>query len=143
MLSMLLNRKDADARSEDLTQATLRLMDQAGQRQVAHVQRLGSLDNAHRIIKQQQQQLDILNAQCTATMRVVMDLVDWNDPNVRQKVRAMRSRHLDKELNDYLAEGIIVNDPRRDPNEPTKSCLKNGIKLATLLCSKLTSKITA
>jgi hypothetical protein len=115
MLSMLLNRKDADARSQDLTQATIAVMRDAERKQVAHIERLGSLENAHNIIRRQQQQLDVLNAHCHATMKVLMELVDWNDPEVRSKIRSMRSRHLDRELNEYLAEGIIINDPRRDP----------------------------
>lgn len=115
MLSMLLNPKDADARSQDLTQATLGVMRNAERNQVRHIERLGSLENAQRIIQRQQQQLEVLNAQCNATMDVLTELVNWNDPEVRNKIRTMRSRHLDKELNEYLAKGIIFSDPRRDP----------------------------
>jgi hypothetical protein len=117
---MLLNRKDADARSQDLTQATIGVMRDAERKQVAHIERLGSLENAHNIIRRQQQQLEVLNAQCNATMDVLTELVDWNDPAVRTKIRTMRSRHLDKELNDYLAKGIIFSDPRRDPEWVTE-----------------------
>lgn len=114
MLSMFLNRKDADARSEDLTQATIRLMNEGHKRQMAHIQRMGSLDNAQRIIRKQQEKLEVLNVECNATIRVLKDLVDWNDPKVRSKIRMMRSRHLDNELNAAISEGAIAEDPRHD-----------------------------
>lgn len=120
MVTMLLSRSDADARSHDIHMETMRIIEEGHQRSMAATQRLVSLENAHRIIDEQRNRIEVLIAELLSVNLTLNSLIDLNDPVKREKIGHMRSRFFDKEIERMLKEGIITIDPRRDPQWRTE-----------------------
>ncbi len=111
MLGMFLNKKDGEALGESIHQGTMEIARRSNRSLRESMAARMSFED---IVAEKDQALSREIALNNAYMGVVGDLVDLSDTATLEKIRYLRSRHLDAELNKLLASGHLTIDPRLD-----------------------------
>jgi hypothetical protein len=119
MLSMFMNRKDVDAACDGMSQETVRLYYNAAT--MHHNRRMMAIKESEAAvafedeIAEKDSIIHSLLADRNALVAVVEELVDMDDPAKRDTINRMRSRRMDAEFDKMIRQGVLRNDPRRNP----------------------------
>jgi hypothetical protein len=119
MLSMFMNRQDANAAADGMSQDTVRRYYNAAA--MHHNRRMMAIKESDAAvafedeIAEKESIIHSLLADRNALLSVVGQLVDMNDPNKREKINWMKSRRMDAEFDKMIRQGVLKDDPRSNP----------------------------
>jgi len=111
MLGMFLNKKDAEALGQSIHEGT---MEAARRNSRSLRESMAARLSFEDIIAGRDETIAQLSAEVNSYVETIRALVDTTKPEVREKLRYLRSRHLDSELDQLLANGRLSADPRLD-----------------------------
>lgn len=112
MLGVFLNRRDGDAVGDMYREEA----DQAAQRSNSELRKMrAERMSFEELVAERDELIARQVAELSSYYYLIADLVDIDNPVIREQLREVKSRHMDNELDKMLAAGQLRSDPRLDP----------------------------